>query len=89
MVGSSGTHAKHIRRDSRLPVHDVTDIHRTRQDLLSPLLDVHGIEKMRRRRDYHIHSLPPRLPLYMIVAEDAVKLDVHYLVCIIEILMLN
>jgi len=83
-------HAKHICHDNRLYIHDVSDIHRTREDLLSPLLDVHGIEEMR-RWDHHIHSLPLRLPLNVVVAEDenAVELDMYYLVCIIEILMLN
>jgi len=68
----------------------VPDIHRTRQGLLSPLLDVYDIEEMRRRA-HHIHSLPPRLPLHVVVAEDedVVELDVYYLVCIIEILVLN
>ena len=61
-------HAKHIHRDNRLHIHNVPDIHWTRQDLLSPLLDVHDNEEMRRRRDHHIHSLTPRLPLHM--AED-------------------
>ena len=84
-------HAKHICRDNRLHIHDVQDIHRTRQDPLSLLLDIHGIEEMRRRRDHHIHSLPSRLPVHVVVAEDedAVKLDMHYLINIIEILMLN
>ena len=84
-------HAKHICRDNRLHIHDVQDIHRTRQDPLSLLLDIHGIEEMRRRRDHHIHNLPLRLHLHVVVAEDkeAVELDVHYLVCIIEILVLN
>ena len=84
-------HAKHIYHDNRLHIHDVPDIHRTGQDLLSPLLDVHGIEEMRRRRDHHINNQHPRLPLHVVVAEDenAVELDMYYLVCIIEILMLN
>jgi len=46
---------------------------------------------MRRRQDHHIHNLTPRLPLHVGVAEDedkVVKLDVHYLVYIIEILVL-
>ena len=83
-------HAKHIRRDNRLHIHDVLDIHRKRHDVLCPLLDVHGIEEMR-RQDHHIYSLPPRLPLHvvMVMVEDVVELDVHYLVCIIEILVLN
>ena len=86
-------HAKYIHRDSRLHIHDVSNIYRTRQDLLSPLLDVHVIEKMRRRQDHHIHSLTLRLPLHLVVAEDedddkVVEIDVHYLVCIIEILVL-
>ena len=51
-------HAKYIHRDHRLYIHDVLDIHRIRQDLLSPLLDIHGIKEMRRRQDHHIHSLP-------------------------------
>ena len=84
-------HAMHIRHDNRLHIHDVPDIHRTRQDLLSPLLDMQDIEEMRMRRDHHIHSLPLRLHLHMVVADDkdAVELDVHCLVCIIEILGLN
>ena len=84
-----GIHAKHIRYDSRLHIHDVPDIHRKREDLLSPLLSVHDIEEMRRRQDYHIHNLTPRVPLH--VAEDkdeVVELNVHYLVSIIEILAL-
>ena len=85
-------HAKHIRHDSKLYIHDVSGIHRTRQDLLSSLLHVHGIEEMR-RRDHYIHSLTSRLPLHVVVAEDededeVVELDVHYLICIIEILVL-
>ena len=84
-------HAKHIRDDNRLHIQDVPDIHRTRQDLLSPILDAHGIEEMRRRRDHHIHNLTPRLPLHVVVAEDedVVKVYVHYLICIIEIFVLN
>ena len=82
-------YAKHIRRDNRLHIHDVSDIHRTRQDLLSLLLDIHGIKEMRRRQDHHIHRLTPRLPLHVVVTEDAMELDVHYFVCIIEILVLN
>ena len=71
------------------------NIYRTSHDLLSPLLllDVHDIEEMRRRRDYHIHSLNPRLPLHVGVAGDkdedeVVELDGYNLVCIIEILVL-
>ena len=81
-------HAKHIRRDNRLHIHDMPNIDRTRQNLLSLLLDIHDIKKMR-RRDHHIHNIPPRLPLHAVVAKDAMKLDVHYLVCIIEIIVLN
>ena len=84
-------HAKHICHDIRLHIHDMSDIHRTKHDLLSPLLDVHIIEEMRRRRDHHIHSLPPKLTLHVVVAEaeDAVELNMHYLVCTtIEILVL-
>jgi len=49
-------HAKRIRRDRKLLIHDVPDIHWMRHDL-SPLLDVHDIEEMRRRRD-HSHTQP-------------------------------